>query len=164
MKHFAIWICLYQPQLLVRSIYCIHESSQLTISDKIDSKRNQAMESIMGQLHDLLETYLSTSYMCPHDTDVSFQCGSFLLGALTRELHRTELLSPRPQIPFVELSFNGLCDKVTSLQFPVWLQRDRYRHACNLRIKVGEIVIAVTNQVTGLSLKKMKKIDPGCSV
>jgi hypothetical protein len=123
------------------------------------------MESIIGQLHDLLETYLSTSYTCLHDTNASFQCGSFLLGALTRELHRMGFLSPRPQIPFVELSFNGLCDKVASLQSPVWYQSHRHQHAyCSLEDKVREIVTAVTIEVTGLDLKEMKKIDPVCSL
>jgi hypothetical protein len=123
------------------------------------------MESIIGQLHDLLETYLSTSYTCLHEIDVSFQCGSFLLGALTRELHRMGFLSPRPQIPFVELSFNGLCDKVTSFQSPVWYQSYGYEHAyCSLTDKVREIVTAATTEVTGLDLKEMKKIDPDCSL
>jgi hypothetical protein len=123
------------------------------------------MDSIIGQLHDLLETYLSTSYTCPHSTEVSFQCGSFLLGALTKELHRMEFLSPRPQIPFVELSFDGLCDKLMSLQSPVWYRANRYAHnCCDLTDKVREIVTAATTEVTGLDLKEMKKIDPDCSL
>jgi hypothetical protein len=123
------------------------------------------MESIIGQLHDLLETYLSATYECPRDTSLSFQCGSFLLGALTRELHRKELLSPRPQIPFVELSFNGLCDKVTSFQSPVWCHAYSYEHAyCSLSDKAREIVTAATTEVIGLNLRKMKKFDPDCSL
>jgi hypothetical protein len=74
-------------------------------------------------------------------------------------------LSPRPQIPFVELSFNVLCDKVASLQSPVWYQTHRHQHAyCSLKDKVREIVTAATTAVTGLNLKKMKNIDPGCSL
>jgi hypothetical protein len=74
-------------------------------------------------------------------------------------------LSPRPQIPFVELSFNGLCDKVTSFQTPVWYQSYNHPHTyCSLKDKVREIVTAATTAVTKLNLKKMKKIDPGCSL
>jgi hypothetical protein len=60
---------------------------------EIDLQRYHAIESIVGSLQARLERYHSPSYVCPANNAVSFQCGCFLLGALTKGTSSLTLLT-----------------------------------------------------------------------
>ncbi|KAF2026285.1 hypothetical protein EK21DRAFT_103357 [Setomelanomma holmii] len=89
----------------------------------IDCRRYQVIESVVSQLHDLLDTYRSSKYECPDGTNNSFQCGAIMLGALTKQLDGMALLSPRLEVPFPGLSFAALCTKAKSMKSPAWSAR-----------------------------------------
>ncbi|KAF9693479.1 hypothetical protein EKO04_008405 [Ascochyta lentis] len=134
-----------------------------SVSSEVDLRRYQALESVIGGLHGLLDQYRSNSYVCKHNSTLSFQCGSFLLGALTKELGGWSLLSPRPEIPFQELVFSDICAKVENARSPHWCctYSRGYgvhdgQHACNLTQNVKEIVSKAKSGVVGLSLSNMR--------
>jgi hypothetical protein len=126
------------------------------------------MESIIGQLHDLLDKYRSSSYKCPSNsgTENSFNCASFLLGTMTKELDRMMLYSPRPEIPFAKLSLNSLCEKLRTIKSPIWHESyngygNSYQrggqHSCNLNTTVVKIVDAAKATATGLELMEVSQ-------
>jgi hypothetical protein len=58
------------------------------------------------------------TYVRPEGNSRSLQCGCILLGALTRELDRLQLLSAWPTKPFGTFSFSVLFDAVKNIQSP----------------------------------------------
>ncbi|KAK3208892.1 hypothetical protein GRF29_69g21024 [Pseudopithomyces chartarum] len=58
--------------------------------DKIEQVRVQGIDAIVAQLHDLLSEYGNPNYSCPSG-NYSFECGSILFGALTREMQSAGL-------------------------------------------------------------------------
>ena len=94
----------------------------------------------------------------------SFLCGSFLLGALTRELDRLGLLSPRPEVPFHGLSFEDICVKARKVQSPSWKSSaysDYYgsMHTCNLTAIVEGEIVAIATTIEGLILEEYKRVN-----
>jgi hypothetical protein len=60
-----------------------------------------------------------------------------LLGALTKEMKRLDILRPRPAAPFQGKSFEGVCNSVKMMQSPSWQTRQSdhncwEEHSCNL--------------------------------
>jgi hypothetical protein len=132
------------------------------------------MESVIEQLHALLEKHRSIDYECPTSDASSFECGSMMPGALTRELDRMTLLSPRPEVPFAERSFSGLCDTFKRIKSPQWSEyksnsadlnhykygsphSGRTLHVYNFEKTVEGIVATAYVAVVGLDLSEMEK-------
>jgi hypothetical protein len=113
------------------------EQSILTrIIDMIDLKRDQSIEWVIDTLHTRLEQYGSFEYVCSADLQQSFECGCFLLGALRKQMDRLGLLAPQPRKPFPHLSFQEVCNKVSTIRSPSWYaSRNRNRHPCDLNVK-----------------------------
>ena len=130
---------------------------------EIDSKRYQAIECVIEGVHSLLDKYRQSDYVCEVNTSQSFVCGSFLLGALLKELDAHALLMPRPEAPFTKLSFKGICGKVQTIQSPGWAvptvnnYYGQNRHGCSLNTAVEPIVAKAKVAVVGLELDTMKK-------
>jgi hypothetical protein len=135
--------------------------------DVINYRRSQAIQSLIDRLHVHLAKYRMRDYVCPEEKSQSLQCGCVLLGALTRELDRLELLSPRPQKPFSFLSYNLLCDSMKTIQSPIWIYRGHAQllggprptlaHKCSLQAVVAGIVNDAAATVTGLDLEETKE-------
>jgi hypothetical protein len=107
---------------------------------------------VISRVYLLIDQYGSSDYECPQNQQSSFQCGSFLLGALLKELDRINLRLTRPEVPFPGLSFNGLCEVLRSIQSPEWYEKKgSYRHICNLRVRAS-LILAIAPQVAGLDL------------
>lgn len=128
----------------------------LQIVDEIDSKRYQTIESLIEELHQSLEMYRRADYDCPYDSSWSFQCGSFLLGNMMREMSRIGLYKPRPKVPFLDLSFAGLCEQVQGMQSASLLQGPYAAHQCNLRAVTATLIAGLSSRVGGLSLADLK--------
>jgi len=126
------------------------------VSDELDCKRYQAIESVIEQLHQHLEKYRRTDYTCLYGTALSFQCGSFLLGSMMKEMSRLGLCEPRPEVPFTDLSFSALCEQVQGMQSPSWFQGSYNAHQCNLRMVTATLIAEVSKAVGGLSLSELK--------
>jgi hypothetical protein len=126
---------------------------------EIDSRRYEAIESVMEGLHQRLEMYRTTDYVCPYDDDMSFQCGSFLFGGMTKELSRLGLYQPRPNIPFPRLSFITLCEQVREMRCPRWYSsgyNSRGSHPCTLSESMATLIKDVSDGVGGLNVGDLK--------
>jgi hypothetical protein len=59
-----------------------------------------------------------------------------MYGALSKEMHSIDLLSPRPAAPFSNLKYRNLVQKVSSFTSPQWYDSgyssysSRYCHSC----------------------------------
>lgn len=133
-------------------------SDRLHTADEIDNTRYQAIEFFIEALHDRLEKYQSTDYVCPYDASRSFLCGSFLLGGMMKELSRLGLYQPRPEVPFTSLSFNGLCDLVQDIRDIQWSIGGSWNeHPCTLRAAIITLIKDVSTAIGGLNLGDLKK-------
>lgn len=133
---------------------------RLHTADEIDNTRYQAIEFFVETLHDRLERYRSADYVCPSDANDSFMCGSFLLGSLTKELSRLELMLPRPEVPFPGLSFNRTCELVGAMQSRWWYSANgsySRAHSCTLNAAMKALIQEVSTAVGGLNLGDLKK-------
>jgi hypothetical protein len=73
------------------------------------------------------------------------------------------ILSPRPEVPFPNLSFDVICDKVKATKSPSWIHGNPIgyyggggNHSCNLNTRVTGIVTKAAAAVTGLNLSKIR--------
>jgi hypothetical protein len=110
-------------------------------------------------LHDLLEEYHSPTYSCP--TGYSFECGSILYGALTKELISTGLLVPCPVDPSSGWTLGRIYSKVHNIRSPTWYDagsRRKSQHPCNLNQKVTEVADRVMGEVNGLRLEDFDRL------
>jgi hypothetical protein len=85
-----------------------------------------------------------------------------LLGALTKEMHSSNVLSPRPEIPFTGQSFENVCDRMLSMKSEIWYHdpSKRGQHKCNLVTIVRQITDAFVADIEGLNLGE-KIMDEG---
>ena len=126
-------------------------------TDSIDQARIEAIGTVVSQLHNLLDKYRDVDYRCPSGF-YSFECGSILYGALTKEMDSSGLLVPYPVAPFPGMSFCELYSKVQDIKSPMWCSpgtgRYKSQHSCNLNEKVMEVANRVMSGVNGLELKE----------
>ncbi|KAJ9205085.1 hypothetical protein DTO164E3_1708 [Paecilomyces variotii] len=102
----------------------------LTMLEKIDSNRQQAINNIIILLQEKREALLSGSEGC------GFECSSIMYGALTKQMQSNGLLSPVPVAPFLNLNYEGLVWKLRSFKSPQWCgpyskYHSSYRHECS---------------------------------
>ncbi|KAH8625721.1 hypothetical protein IG631_19600 [Alternaria alternata] len=135
---------------------------RLHTADEIDTTRYQAIDFVVEALHERLERYRSIDYLCPSSDYYSFECGSFLLGNMMKELIRLNLYQPRPEIPFPNLSFNDLCERVRGIRSAHWAPEMTYhRHSCTLNAAMEILIEDVSTAVGGLNLGDLKKRQDG---
>ncbi|KAL4905059.1 hypothetical protein BDW74DRAFT_18669 [Aspergillus multicolor] len=84
------------------------------VIEVINGGRNYAIESIISQLDSLRNDFLTGKRGC------HFECASMMYGALTKEMHLKDLLSPVPLAPFSGLNYKSLVKRVRSFKEPVW--------------------------------------------
>lgn len=114
------------------------------------------MSTVFSQLQALLDEYRSQSYRCPSGD--SFECGSVLFGALTKEMERQGLL-PVPTAPFTGWSISELYTKIQRIRSPSWSspgKSKKSRHHCDLGARVMAIADPVTRLADGPRLADLK--------
>jgi hypothetical protein len=79
-----------------------------------------------------------------------------MLGALIKELHVHNLYSPRPEVPFPQLSFDIICENVRALKSPVWATSHSFEHGCSLNTAVQEVIKKAKSAVIGLDMVSLK--------
>ncbi|KAL4861605.1 hypothetical protein BDV12DRAFT_180004 [Aspergillus spectabilis] len=85
--------------------------------ENMNFHRQQAIEKLFLLLQETQDAFLNTDCRC------GFECSSIMYGALIKELHRVDLLSPRPEAPFSELAYDQLMHKVSSIRSPIWFTK-----------------------------------------
>lgn len=86
-----------------------------SITEAINKQRQGNIDSLIGLLHDRKGELLTGLRGC------CFECSSIMCGALMREMHKVDLLSPRPTAPFLGWSYRGLVQKILSFRNPEWI-------------------------------------------
>ncbi|KAF1833346.1 hypothetical protein BDW02DRAFT_500813, partial [Decorospora gaudefroyi] len=130
---------------------------ELPIPARVDTKRHLAIEGIVQSLHGLLEKYRSATYECPWNSGLSFECGYFFLGALTKEMHAMALFDPRPEIPFPGLSFNQICTRFQKIKTLRWIpEGGSYYHECTLDAVMASMVAEGSTATAGLDWDRLK--------
>lgn len=76
--------------------------------------RQVAINNLIQFVHDTREALLRGIRGC------GFECSSIMYGALSKEMHSNDLLSPRPAAPFPDLNYKYLVWKVLSFASPRW--------------------------------------------
>ncbi|OAX83944.1 hypothetical protein ACJ72_01685 [Emergomyces africanus] len=82
------------------------------ILDAINYGRENAIQKLIHLLHEKHQTLLYNTNRC------SFECRAIMYGSLTLEMQSNELYSPKPEAPFLGLSYNGLVQTVLSFKSP----------------------------------------------
>ncbi|OJI99232.1 hypothetical protein ASPVEDRAFT_50748 [Aspergillus versicolor CBS 583.65] len=85
------------------------------VIEAINKQRQENIDRLVGLIHDKHGELLTGFRGC------CFECSSIMYGALTREMHKVGLLSPRPAAPFVGWSRRGLVQKIRSFRDPQWI-------------------------------------------
>ncbi|KAH6622467.1 hypothetical protein C7974DRAFT_315095 [Boeremia exigua] len=124
------------------------------VTHEIDLRRHRVIDSIRAGLNAQLATYRSARYICPVNTSYSFQCGSMLFGALTKQMDSAQLSSLRPTNTFLGLSFDALCFEVRLIKSSLWWHDHYHQHDCNVSTAVNSIVDSAVAGVSGLGLRK----------
>lgn len=145
--------------------------SLTTTTDALNSKRLQAIGSVIGpsgSLLALLAAYRSSSYTCPASKEASFECGSILFGALSRELENRVWLNPHPTPPYLGICFDSVCAKVRTFKSPEWAAvkgNGPYsipsRHACSLSVALETAITNATGEACGLNISALKSANVG---
>jgi hypothetical protein len=140
---------------------------------EIEMRRSKSIGAIVAGLHDLLDRYRSSDYVCPSGKVWAFECGSILYGALTKGMHSMGVWSPFPIEPFAGLSLHHVATKAKLMKSPAWLpsnstfdqrnfnQNDFKQigknHSCSLGLPVSEMVNRVWVEATGLDLQEYQE-------
>jgi hypothetical protein len=130
--------------------------------ERIKEARIHVIGTLVARVHDLLEEYRSPNYRCPEG--YSFECGSILYGALSKQMKPAGLLEPYPVAPFSGLGFDETNSKLRDFKSPEWCTPGGHRlmiHSCDLRETVTEIADIAITSVNGLCLKDFGRIGFG---
>jgi hypothetical protein len=129
--------------------------------DKIDQARLQAIVTVVSRLRDLLDENGNPSYQCPHSCH-SFECGSILYGALSRQMRSAGLPTDPPTALCYGLGFWETYTKLQDIKSPVWYDLRNHGlkskrllnpHPCSLRERVDNIIAEVIHLADGFSLR-----------
>ncbi len=77
-----------------------------------------------------------------------------LLGALTKEMHRVKLMSPRPEIPFSGHSLDSICVRIRSMKSELWWHNAYDQHECNISSMSDSIVEWTLAMAKGLNMNE----------
>ncbi|KAF2848991.1 hypothetical protein T440DRAFT_490845 [Plenodomus tracheiphilus IPT5] len=100
------------------------------ILEALDCTRSRTIQGVVSSGLHWLETF-NSAWRCEYDPTRSFECGSMLLGALSKELKRIGFRSPKPSAPFGGKSVESVCKDVRSIRSPLWQSQAKGREATN---------------------------------
>ncbi|CAO2658135.1 Nn.00g073950.m01.CDS01 [Neocucurbitaria sp. VM-36] len=130
------------------------------VIEAIELRRYQAIDAVISICYNWIEKLREDTYVCQEDIENSFACGSMLLGALTKHLHRLGWLLAKPEIPFAGHSFENICKTIKEVEAPFWSSEYTQRrygnsswHGCGLQsTTIGPEIDAVLKSTQGLNL------------
>ncbi|KAK1672362.1 hypothetical protein BDP55DRAFT_673662 [Colletotrichum godetiae] len=85
-----------------------------SLVDLVDWRRQDAIEFILRMLQKLLDAFRNGTAGC------SFECSSILLGALTKEMDKHNLLDPKPAAPYSGYSIENTEKIIRAFRSPQW--------------------------------------------
>ncbi|KAL3472861.1 hypothetical protein BJX99DRAFT_261927 [Aspergillus californicus] len=120
--------------------------------ENMNIHREQAIEKVFILLHKTQNAFLN------NDRECDFEYSSLMYGALTKELHKANLLT-RPVAPFSGLAYEQLMQKVSSLKSPIWMAVSSGSWASNFGQPIcdsssfAKIFGHLDNKVAGIELQ-----------
>ncbi|KAL4912351.1 hypothetical protein BDW62DRAFT_216437 [Aspergillus aurantiobrunneus] len=132
------------------------DSLGLPIPDDVirsmDDRRQGAIAGLVLRLHETRDELLSGSRGC------TFECSSIMYGALTKQMQSNALLWPEPAVPFPNLNYSILVQRVLSFTSPEWYgpsyHYSRYQHSC-LHSSFKSLFGGLNHTIEGLSLDSL---------
>ncbi|EDP50765.1 conserved hypothetical protein [Aspergillus fumigatus A1163] len=119
------------------------------VIDEMNRRRNDAISAVLSSLAEQRNAFLDGSRGC------CFECSSIMLGALTKHMHSSGLLSPEPAAPFPGLSYCQLVETVRGFRSPRWHSDSSYSryswHTCG-EASFSSLIAVLETYVKGLSL------------
>ncbi|RAL02499.1 uncharacterized protein BO80DRAFT_379015 [Aspergillus ibericus CBS 121593] len=102
-----------------------------SVLKSMNDRRQEAINNLVVLVHETREALLSGSQGC------GFECSSMMYGALSKQMHSSNLLSPRPAAPFPNLIYKDLVQQLLAFKSPRWYgydsssYYDSYSHQCS---------------------------------
>ncbi|KUM56728.1 hypothetical protein ACN42_g10477 [Penicillium freii] len=84
------------------------------VIDSINKCRENAIHNLVITLHEIRGTFLDGTRGC------CLECRSFMYGSLSMQMQSSNLLSPKPKVPFLNLNYNDLVQTVLAFKSPRW--------------------------------------------
>ncbi|KAF2833803.1 hypothetical protein CC86DRAFT_311913 [Ophiobolus disseminans] len=127
------------------------------ILDELRTRRAQTIKKALETCHQCMNEW-ADDYHCAKGVRNSFACGSILLGALMKGLHRLKLLSPPPSAPFPGWSIVSICQNLAQIPSATWYDRGNSsrRHDCTLENTLHPKIALILSQVKGLILEDFR--------
>ncbi|KAJ0419673.1 hypothetical protein BJY00DRAFT_313820 [Aspergillus carlsbadensis] len=91
--------------------------SAFSFPQNLTIHRQDAIRKVLHLIAETETAFLDNTRGC------TFECSAIMHGALRKELHTAQLLSPVPTPPFSGLAYADLVYKVSMIRSPVWLTR-----------------------------------------
>ncbi|KAH7010138.1 hypothetical protein EDB80DRAFT_529762, partial [Ilyonectria destructans] len=143
-------------ELAVRHSKCLIKVADLPIPgeilDSIDQSRQISVSRMFSALYTLLDS------LTHEKAGYCFECSSMLLGSLTIESNKHEILSPRARAPFSGYSATAVQTIVSKIRSPTWLIDRNYSsycesyHSCDLSEQINPTMDTVDGELQGLKL------------
>ncbi|KAJ5746583.1 hypothetical protein N7520_011765 [Penicillium odoratum] len=115
-----LWIACFLPnskkQLRLR---CHRVMVGLIVGDSLCPTAQEALDSLVTLLHETRDAFIHGSRGC------CYECRSIMYGALTMQMQSNNLLSPKPETPFPNLSYHSLVRRVLAFTSPQWCVSSR---------------------------------------
>ena len=117
----------------------------------MEKQRQAFVEKIVSDLHHTVQ-YLQTRQRC------TWECSSMLVGALSRQMWRENLLDITPDGLYLGYSVVSVVKALKRIQTPVWRSStDPGRnHSCTLRSFLQPVYYTGDDGLPGLSLEEFR--------
>ncbi|KAF7169068.1 hypothetical protein CNMCM5623_001900 [Aspergillus felis] len=131
------------------------------IIDAIDKRREQGIKTTLDSLRRLVTDLRDGRKSC------SFECDSFRLGALIKQLHGKGLLGPLDEGTIPSISLDQLNKSLADIKSPAWREvtskrrRDHDQHPghpCTLQSLIKPIVTNLTSHMRGYEYAEFKEL------
>jgi len=111
---------------------------------------------MLASLDELSARLLSGNDTCSPD------CSSILLGTLSKEMHKRELSSPRPERPYLGLTLAKLFEGIRQFRKPDWMAVEPSlsygyldRHECSLQSHLEPTIKDIQRQLGEMTLQDL---------
>ncbi|KAJ5708572.1 hypothetical protein N7488_008373 [Penicillium malachiteum] len=126
-------------------------------ADSMNIHRQEAIDNLITFIHETRDAFMHSDRGC------CFECRSIMYGALTMNMHSNNLLAPKPETPFLNLTYHSLVQRVLKFTSPKWYfstldysgysaYRSNSRHNCS-DSSFGSVFMMLNNSLEGLELR-----------
>lgn len=82
--------------------------------DSMRKSREEGIKTLVDWLHETRDAFFMSTRGC------NFECRSMAHGALSLQMQSSNLLSPKPEIPFQNLTYSILVERILAFKSPQW--------------------------------------------